>query len=151
LVPDNVALYIASKIKSNIRELEGALIRLIAFCSLRSSEITLPIAQETLHEILGVDERSVTIEMIQKTIADHFNMRVQELKSKNNSKSVAIPRQISMYLCKKLTGASLPQIGREFGNKHHTTVLYSVNKIEQLRQHDEDLNKQIQRFIDSFR
>ena len=149
-IPDNVALYIASKIKSNIRELEGALIRLIAFCSLKSSEITLQIAQETLHEILGVDERSVTIEMIQKTIADHFNMRVQELKSKNNSKSVAIPRQISMYLCKKLTGASLPQIGREFGNKHHTTVLHSVNKIEQLRQHDEDLNKQIQRFIDSF-
>ena len=149
-IPDNVALYIASKIKSNIRELEGALIRLIAFCSLKSSEITLQIAQETLHEILGVDEKAVTIEMIQKTIADHFNMRVQELKSKNNSKSVAIPRQISMYLCKKLTGASLPQIGREFGNKHHTTVLHSVNKIEHLRQHDEDLNKQIQRFIDSF-
>ena len=72
--------------------------------------------------------------MIQKTIADHFGMRVQDLKSKNNSKSVAVPRQICMYLCKKLTGASLPQIGREFGNKHHTTVLHSINKIEDLRQ-----------------
>src|SRR3989454_1003233 len=150
-IPDNVALYIASKIKSNIRELEGALIRLIAFCSLKSSEITLQIAQETLHEILGVDEKSVTIEMIQKTIADHFNMRVQELKAKNNSKSVALPRQICMYLCKKLTGASLPQIGREFGDKHHTTVLHSINKITELIQHDRELGKQIQGFMDSFK
>src|SRR5207247_1956972 len=93
-VPDNVALYIASKIKSNIRELEGALVRLLAFCSLRGSEITLQMAQETLHDILGPGERAVTIEMIQKTVADHFGMRVQELKSKNNSKSVAEPRQI---------------------------------------------------------
>src|SRR5688572_32259630 len=151
LVPDNVALYIASKIKSNIRELEGALVRLIAFCSLRGSEITLPMAQETLHDILGPGNRAVTIEMIQKTIADHFKMRVQELKSKNNSKSVAVPRQICMYLCKKLTGASLPQIGREFGDKHHTTVLHSIHKIEDLRHQDETLNKQIQTFLDSFK
>ena len=150
-VPDNVALYIASKIRSNIRELEGALVRLIAYCSLKGSDITLPMAQETLHDILGPGDRAVTIEMIQKTIADHFKMRVQELKSKNNSKSVAVPRQICMYLCKKLTGASLPQIGREFGDKHHTTVLHSVNKIEELRHRDKDLNKQIQVFLDSFK
>ncbi len=149
-VPDNVALYIASKIKSNIRELEGALVRLIAYCSLKGSEITLAMAQEALHDILGPGDRAVTIEMIQKTIADHFKMRVQELKSKNNSKSVAVPRQICMYLCKKLTTASLPQIGREFGDKHHTTVLHSVNKIEDLRQRDRELNKQIQTFLDSF-
>ena len=150
-IPDNVALYIASKIKSNIRELEGALVRLIAFCSLKGSEITLPMAQETLQDILGLGERTVTIEMIQKMIADHFKMRVQDLKSKNNSKSVAVPRQICMYLCKKLTGASLPQIGREFGDKHHTTVLHSVNKIEELREKDRDLNKQLQIFLDSFK
>jgi len=84
-------------------------------------------------------------------IADHFKMRVHDLKSKNNSKSVAEPRQICMYLCKRLTGASLPQIGREFGNKHHTTVLHSVNKIEELRQQDRELNKQIQVFLDSFK
>ena len=84
-------------------------------------------------------------------IADHFKMRVHDLKSKNNSKSVAGPRQICMYLCKQLTGASLPQIGREFGNKHHTTVLHSVNKIEELRQQDRELNKQIQVFLDSFK
>jgi chromosomal replication initiator protein len=150
-IPDNVALYIASKIKSNIRELEGALVRLIAFCSLKGSEITLVMAQETLHDILGPGEKTITIEMIQKMIADHFKMRVHDLKSKNNSKSVAEPRQICMYLCKQLTGASLPQIGREFGNKHHTTVLHSVNKIEELRQRDRELNKQIQVFLDSFK
>jgi chromosomal replication initiator protein len=150
-VPDNVALYIASKIRSNIRELEGALVRLIAFCSLKGSEITLPMAQETLHDILGPGEKTVTIEMIQKMIADHFKMRVHDLKSKNNSKSVAGPRQICMYLCKQLTGASLPQIGREFGNKHHTTVLHSINKIEDLRQQDRELNKQIQAFLDSLK
>jgi chromosomal replication initiator protein len=150
-IPDNVALYIASKIRSNIRELEGALVRLIAFCSLKGSEITLVMAQETLHDILGPGEKTITIEMIQKMIADHFKMRVHDLKSKNNSKSVAEPRQICMYLCKHLTGASLPQIGREFGNKHHTTVLHSVNKIEDLRQQDRELNKQIQVFLDSFK
>ena len=150
-VPDNVALYIASKIKSNIRELEGALVRLIAYCSLKGSEITLPMAQETLHDILGPGEKAITIEMIQKTIADHFKMRVQDLKSRNNSKSVALPRQICMYLCKKLTGASLPQIGREFGDKHHTTVLHSINKIAVMVEKDKQLGKQIQIFIDSFK
>ena len=99
-VPDNVALYIASKIKSNIRELEGALVRLIAYCSLKGSEITLGMAQETLHDILGPSEKAITIEMIQKAIADHFKMRVQELKSKNNSKSVALP-QIGRASCRE--------------------------------------------------
>ena len=150
-VPDNVALYIASKIRSNIRELEGALVRLIAYCSLKGSEITLAMAQETLHDILGPGDKAITIEMIQKTIADHFKMRVQDLKSKNNSKSVALPRQICMYLCKKLTSASLPQIGRDFGDKHHTTVLHSIKKIEALIKVDRDLNKQIQTFLDSFK
>src|SRR5262249_31661706 len=150
-IPDNVALYIASNIKSNIRELEGALVRLIAFCSLKGSEITLPMAQETLQDILGPGERMITIEMLQKMVADHFKMRAQDLKSKNNSKSVAVPRQICMYLCKKLTGASLPHIGREFGNKHHTTVLHSITKIEELRRRDREFNKPIEMFLDSFR
>lgn len=150
-LPDNVALYIASKIKSNIRELEGALVRLVAYGSLTGSEITLPMAQETLRDILSSDAKAITIEMIQKTIADYFGMRVQDLKSKNNAKAVAVPRQVCMYLCKKLTAASLPQIGREFGNKHHTTVLHSVHKIELLRQQDKELNRVIQTFMDSFK
>ena len=150
-IPDTVALYIASKIKSNIRELEGALVRLIAYCSITNSEITLQMAQETLHDIFGPRERTVTVEMIQKAIADHYQMRILDLKAKNNSHSVALPRQIAMYLCKKLTGFSLPQIGREFGNKHHTTVLHSINKIEQLRQEDPEVNRLIQTLTDSFR
>ena len=151
LLPDNVALYIASKIKSNIRELEGALIRLVAFASLHEADITLSLAQDTLSEILHSDERAITIEMIQKTIADYYGMRVQDLKSRNNSKSVALPRQICMYLCKKITGMSLPQIGREFGNKHHTTVLHSISKIEGVRQTDRELNRLLQTFTDSFK
>jgi chromosomal replication initiator protein len=150
-LPDTVALYIASKIKSNIRELEGALIRLIAFCSLRGSEINLQMAQETLRDLLAPGEKPITIEMIQKSVADHFGMRVQELKSKNNSKSVAVPRQICIYLCRNLTQASLPQIGRDFGNKHHTTVLHSIKKVERLRKQDQEVNKFIESFLDSFK
>ena len=149
-LPDNVALYIASKVKSNIRELEGALIRLIAFCSLTGSEITLPMAKETLRDLFNPGEKPISIEMIQKTISDYYGLRVQELKSKNNSRAITLPRQISMYLAKRLTGASLPQIGREFGGKHHTTVLHSVKKIQQLRQKDKEINKLIQSFMDSF-
>lgn len=151
VLPDNVALYIASKIKSNIRELEGALVRLVAFASLHGAEITLGLAQDTLSEILHTDEKAITIEMIQKTIADYYGMRVQDLKSRNNSKSVALPRQICMYLCKRITGMSLPQIGREFGNKHHTTVLHSVNKIQTNRQNDRELNRLLETFTDSFK
>ena len=149
-LPDNVALYIASKVKSNIRELEGALIRLIAFCSLTGSEITLPMAKETLRDLFNPGEKPISIEMIQKTISDYYGLRVQELKSKNKSRAIALPRQISMYLAKQLTGASLPQIGREFGGKHHTTVLHSVTKIRELRQKDKEINKLIQSFMDSF-
>ena len=149
-LPDNVALYIASKVKSNIRELEGALIRLIAFCSLTGSEITLPMAKETLRDLFNPGEKPISIEMIQKTISDYYGLRVQELKSKNNSRAITLPRQISMYLAKQLTGASLPQIGREFGGKHHTTVLHSVRKIRELRQKDKEINKLIQSFMDSF-
>jgi chromosomal replication initiator protein len=150
-LPDTVALYIASKIKSNIRELEGALIRLIAFCSLRGSDINLQMAQETLRDLLAPGEKPITVEMIQKSVADHFGMRVQELKSKNNSKSVAVPRQICIYLCRNLTQASLPQIGRDFGNKHHTTVLHSIKKVEKLRQQDQQVNKVIETFLETFK
>ena len=149
-LPDNVAIYIASKVRSNIRELEGALVRLIAFCSLTGAEITLPMAQETLRDLFNPGEKPISIEMIQKTVSDYYGLRVQELKSKNNAKAIAVPRQICMYLCKRLTGASLPQIGREFGGKHHTTVMHSVSKIDRLRQEDKEINKLLQAFVDSF-
>ena len=105
-LPDNVAIYIAGRIKSNIRELEGSLIRLIAYASLTGQEITLPLAQEVLKNILDYEDKAVTIEIIQKFVADYYNLKLVELKSRNNSKSIAMPRQVAMYLCKSLTHAS---------------------------------------------
>ena len=131
-LPDNVALFIASKIKSNIRELEGSLVRLTALSSLRGEPISVALAQEALKNIVEEEERAVTIETIQKVVAEYYNMRVADLKSKSNSRNIAVPRQVAMYLCKSLTKASLPEIGREFGGKHHTTVLHSINKISEL-------------------
>jgi chromosomal replication initiator protein len=148
---DNVAIYIAGKIKSNIRELEGSLIRLIAYASLTGREITLPLAQDVLRNVLQNDDRAVTIESVQKAVADHYSLKVGEIKSKNNSKSVALPRQIAMYLCKNLTNASLPEIGRSFGGKHHSTVIHSIRKIEELRKTDADFNTVINNLLESFR
>jgi chromosomal replication initiator protein len=150
-IPDNVAIYIAGKIKSNIRELEGSLIRLIAFASLTGREITLPLAQEVLRNVLQNDDRAVTIEIVQKAVADHYSLKVSELKSKNNSKSVAMPRQIAMYLCKALTNASLPEIGKSFGGKHHSTVIHSIRKVEDMRQRDGVFNTLINSLMESFR
>jgi chromosomal replication initiator protein len=150
-LPDNVAMYIAGKIKSNIRELEGSLIRLIAYASLTGQEISLPLAQEVLKNILDHEERAVTIEIIQKFVADYYNLRMVDLKSRNNSKSVAKPRQIAMYLCKSLTHASLPEIGRSFGGKHHSTVIHSIRKVDAQRRKDTDFNTLIGNFLDGFR
>jgi chromosomal replication initiator protein len=148
---DDVAIYIAGKIKSNIRELEGSLIRLIAYASLTGQQISLPLAQEVLKNILNHEERAVTIETIQKFVADHFNLKLADLKSRNNSKSIAMPRQVAMYLCKSLTRASLPEIGRSFGGKHHSTVIHSIRKIETMRKKDPDFNSQITGFLEGFR
>jgi chromosomal replication initiator protein len=150
-LPDNVAIYIAGKIKSNIRELEGSLIRLIAYASLTGREISLALTQDVLRNVLQHDDRAVTIEIIQKFVSDYYQLKLTELKSRNNSKSVAMPRQIAMYLCKSLTSASLPEIGRSFGGKHHSTVIHSIRKIEELRQRDGDFNSLINNFMESFR
>jgi chromosomal replication initiator protein len=150
-VSDAVALYIAGKIKSNIRELEGSLIRLIAYASLTGREISLPLAHDVLRNVLQNEERAVTIEIIQKFVSDYYQLKQADLKSRNNSKSVAMPRQIAMYLCKALTKASLPEIGRSFGGKHHSTVIHSIRKIEILRQKDGDFNTLITNLMESFR
>ncbi|MGA8220359.1 MAG: chromosomal replication initiator protein DnaA [Candidatus Acidiferrales bacterium] len=149
-IPDDVAEYIARAIKSNIRELEGALIRLIAFASLTGAQINLPTAQQVLKNIIETQEKKVTIDQIQKRVGEHFGLRAQDLKMRSNSKVIAFPRQVAMFLVKQLTSASLPEIGRQFGGKHHTTVLHSIHKIENLRQVDKDLNKTINRLLDSF-
>jgi chromosomal replication initiator protein len=150
-LPDNVAMYIAGRIKSNIRELEGSLIRLIAYASLTGREISLDLAQEVLKNVIDQDTKAITIETIQRFISDYYQMKVAELKSRNNSKSVAMPRQVAMYLCKTLTRASLPEIGRSFGNKHHSTVIHSIRKVEELRKTDGDFNSLMKSFLESIR
>jgi chromosomal replication initiator protein len=150
-IPENVALFIASKVRTNIRELEGSLIRLIAYASLTGRDIDLPLAQEVLRDLLHTEEKPITPEMIQKFVADHYNVKLSELKAKNNSKSVAEPRQIAMYLTKTLTGASLPEIGKLFGGKHHSTVIHSVRKIDTMRKRDPDFDRLINSFVQAFR
>jgi chromosomal replication initiator protein len=150
-LPDDVAMYIAGRIKSNIRELEGSLIRLIAYASLTGREISLELTQQVLKNFIDQDEKAVTIESIQKYVSDYYQLKVLELKSRNNSKSVAMPRQIAMYLCKNLTHASLPEIGRSFGGKHHSTVIHSIKKVDDLRKKNGDFNSLINSFLQSFR
>jgi chromosomal replication initiator protein len=150
-LPENVALFIASKVKTNIRELEGSLIRLIAYASLTGRDIDLPLTQETLRDLLHTEDKPVTIEMIQKFVADHYSLKISEIKAKNNSKSIAVPRQIAMYLIKTLTAASLPEIGKEFGGKHHSTVIHSIRKIDDLRKQDPDFDRLINTFVQAFR
>jgi chromosomal replication initiator protein len=150
-IPENVALFIASKVKTNIRELEGSLIRLIAYASLTGRDIDLPLAQEVLRELLATEEKPITIEMIQKFVADHYSVKLSDLKAKNNSKAVVVPRQIAMYLTKTLTQASLPEIGKGFGGKHHSTVIHSVSKIDELRKRDPEFDRLINSFVQAFR
>jgi len=142
-LPTDVAMFIASNIRTNVRELEGALVRLIAWCNMNNMEITLQSTQQCLKQFIDTQVRKITIDAIQKSVAENFAMRVSELKQKNNSRAVVVPRQIAMYLAKNLTEASLPEIGRQFGGKHHTTVMHSIAKIDELRRTDKDLNRTI--------
>ncbi len=147
-LPIDVALFMASNVRTNVRELEGAMTRLIAWCQMNHQEITLPITQQCLKQFIDLQVRKVTIEAIQRTVAESFGMKVAELKQKNNSRNVVVPRQIAMFLAKQLTEASLPEIGRQFGNKHHTTVMHSISKIEDLRRADKDLQRTLNKLQD---
>ena len=140
-LPTDVALFIASNVRTNVRELEGALVRLIAWCQVSHLEITLAAAQQCLKQFIDMQVRKITLEFIQRIVAEHFGMRVADLKQKNNSRNVVIPRQIAMYLAKQMTEASLPEIGRQFGGKHHTTVMHSIAKIDDQRRKDKDLDR----------
>ncbi|MDO8678584.1 MAG: chromosomal replication initiator protein DnaA [Acidobacteriota bacterium] len=150
-LPDHVAMYMASRIKSNIRELEGSLIRLIAYASLTGKQLTIELAHDVLRNVLDHEERAVTIEQIQKFVAEYYQLKLTELKSRNNSKSVAMPRQVAMYLCKALTRASLPEIGRSFGGKHHSTVIHSIKKVEEMRKKTAEFDNQIKNLLDQFK
>jgi chromosomal replication initiator protein len=148
-LPQDVRIFIATKTKSNVRELEGALTRLIAVSSVTGQPISMAMAQQTLKHLNAGPERKITVESIVKAVAERFSMQPAQLKQKSNTRQIAYPRQIAMYLVKELTRASLPEIGRYFGGKHHTTVLHSVQKIDDLRQRDESLNSLVHSLMDS--
>ena len=149
-LPEDVRIFLATKTKSNVRELEGALIRLIAYSSVSGGTINLAMAQQILKHLVHGPERRVTVEAVIRAVAERFSLQPSQIKQKTNEHRISYPRQIAMYLMKELTDASLPEIGRAFGGKHHTTVLHSVKKIEQLRLKDADLNRTIHSLIDSF-
>ena len=143
-VPNEVMVYIATKIKSNIRELEGALIRIVAYSSLTNREITVDLATEALKDIISNKQnKSITIDLIQDVVAAYFNLRVEDLKSQRRTRNVAYPRQIAMYLSRKLTDMSLPKIGEEFGGRDHTTVIKDNKKISESLNNDESLENTI--------
>lgn len=135
-VPRKVLEFLAHKITSNVRELEGALNRVHAHARLVGRDITLETTQEVLHDLLRANDRRVTIEEIQKRVAEHFNIKTLEMTSPRRARSVARPRQVAMYLAKQLTSRSLPEIGRKFGGRDHTTVMHAVRKVEELRERD---------------
>ncbi|MEO7794943.1 MAG: chromosomal replication initiator protein DnaA, partial [Thermoanaerobaculia bacterium] len=141
VLPDDVALFIAYQVKSNVRELEGMLNRVVAFSSLTAKPLSLELAKETLRDILPEEGRRATAADIIKFVARHYGLKVSEIKSKSNSKQIAFPRQVAMFLCKELTELSYPEIGRQFNDKHHSTVMYSVDKILKLRQTDAELER----------
>ena len=148
-IPDDVALFIASNCDSNIRELEGAHTKVVAYASMSGREVTLDLARETLHNLLPNESPAATVDSIVKLVSNYYNMPVSDLKSKNNSPQVSFPRQIAMYLCKQQTNCSLPEIGRRFGGKHHSTVIHAVQKIEKKRALEKDFDKLIESFIQS--
>ena len=150
-LPDNVGLFVASKVKSNIRELEGAFNRIVAHASLRGVDFDIEVAQSAMKDLMDAPEKRLSIETVQKFVADHYKVKISDLKARNNSRSVTIPRQVAMYLAKQLTSSSLPEIGRGFGGKHHSTVIHSIRKVEIDRKNDSEFDRLINSLIASLR
>ncbi len=149
-LPDDVALFLAGHSKHNIRELEGALVRVLAMASLRGLPLSKSLAQESMRNVTQIrEENTLTVAIIQKAVADHYKITIDDLRARSNMRQVLVPRQVAMYLCKKLTKKSYPEIARHFGGKHHTTVIHSVEKIEALLGTDRDLQNAIKKLTDS--
>lgn len=142
-IPNDVMVYIANKIQSNIRELEGALIRVVAYSSLANKEISVDLASEALKDIISNKTKVITVDLIQDVVASYFNLRVDDFKSKRRTRNVAFPRQIAMYLARKFTDLSLPKIGDEFGGRDHTTVIHAYEKITEELNSDDSLRETI--------
>ncbi|GIU74473.1 MAG: chromosomal replication initiation protein DnaA [Bryobacteraceae bacterium] len=149
-LPDDVRILLATRIRSSVRELEGALTKLIAYSSVTGAPITAAMALQALRHMLHTSERRVTIDSVIRAVADRTGLQPAQLRQKTNAHEISRPRQIAMYLCRELTAASLPEIGRHFGGKHHTTVLHAIRKVEELRRTDPEINRLIQSIIDSF-
>ena len=149
-LPDPVRSLLATHLRGNIRELEGALIRLMAISSVAGAEITTAMAKQALRSIAIEDEARPTLAAIQRAVAEEFQLKPQQLSEKNNARAISYPRQVAMYLCKEILGMSLPEIGKAFGGKHHTTVLHAVTKIDKLCSRDESLNKLIHKLSNRF-
>ncbi len=149
--PDKVLEFVAHKIQSNVRELEGALNRMAAHASLIGRDLTIEMAADVLKDMLRANERHITIEEIQRSVCAHFNIKMTDMSSARRARAVARPRQIAMYLAKMLTSRSLPEIGRKFGNRDHTTVMHAVRKIEELRAIDPSINEDVEILIRTLR
>ena len=149
-LPDDVALFLAGNSKHNIRELEGSLVRVLAMASLRGVAVSKALAQEAMRGVSRTsDENTISIPLIQKAVADYYKISVDNLRSRSNTRIVLVPRQVAMYLCKRLTKKSYPEIARQFGGKHHTTVIHSVEKINHLIDSDRELDTLVKRLIGS--
>ena len=146
-IPEDVAHYLASKIKSNIRELEGSLIRIAAQSSLTGEEINIETTKKILKDIIQDDERPITIEAIQKTVCDFYNLKLTDIKARRRTKDIALPRQVAMYISKQITDSSLNDIGKAFGGKDHATVIYACKQIEERRGRDETFNRMIENLL----
>jgi chromosomal replication initiator protein len=150
-IPNDVALFIAGTVRSNVRELEGRLNRVLAFGSLTGRPLSVELARETLKDIVGTEEKRAQPAAILKAVASHYGLRVSDMKARSNAKPIAFPRQVAMYLCRKLTGLSYPEIGRLFNDKHHSTVMHSVEKIERLVEDDANFRKVVDGLTESHR
>jgi chromosomal replication initiator protein len=142
-MPEEVAFFVAKNVRSNVRELEGALRKILAYSRFNQKEISIQLAREALRDLLSIQNRQISVENIQKTVADYYKIKVADMYSKKRPASIARPRQIAMYLAKELTQKSLPEIGELFGGRDHTTVLHAVRKIAQERQNVTELNQQL--------
>ncbi|QUH25143.1 chromosomal replication initiator protein DnaA [Serpentinicella alkaliphila] len=150
-VPDEVMSFIASKIQANIRELEGALIRIVAYSSLANGEITVDIAREALKEIFSSKKRQINVPLIKEIVSKKFNIKIEDFNAKKRTRSIAFPRQIAMYLTRELTDLSLPKIGEEFGGRDHTTVIHAHEKISNDMKNDPYLKEKIEKIISSLK
>jgi chromosomal replication initiator protein len=151
-IPEEVTHYIANQIDTNIRELEGALVRVIAFSSLENEDITLELAQRALKDLVSPGRsRAITVTQIQKVVGDHFGLRLDDLKAKKRTKNVVLPRQIAMYLTRELTDLSLPRIGEAFGGRDHTTVLHACERIAEEMRRNRDLRETVERLAEAIR